>query len=77
MLDDPDDEAIVAGVIGLGQAFGLRVVAEGVESPQQAQHLVDLGCSIVQGYGLGRPMPAGRLQEWYAGFLINGADICR
>jgi diguanylate cyclase (GGDEF)-like protein/PAS domain S-box-containing protein len=77
MLDDPDDEAIVAGVIGLGQAFGLRVVAEGVESSQQAQHLVNLGCSIVQGYGLGRPMPVEQLQQWYADFLANGADICR
>jgi diguanylate cyclase (GGDEF)-like protein len=69
MLDDPDDEAIVIGVIELGRAFGLRVVAEGVESIQQARYLVDLGCSIVQGYGLGRPMPAAMFQKWYADFL--------
>ncbi len=77
MLVDPEDEAIVTGVIGLGHAFGLRVVAEGVESSQQAKYLVNLGCSVVQGYGLGRPMPAALLQEWYADFLDNGADICR
>ncbi len=77
MLDDPNDEAIVIGVIGLGQAFGLRVVAEGVESPQQALHLVNLGCSVVQGYGLGRPMSAEAFQEWYADFLVNGVNICR
>ncbi|MGD8914042.1 MAG: EAL domain-containing protein, partial [Candidatus Thiodiazotropha sp.] len=68
MLDDPDDEAIVVSVIGLGKAFGLRVVAEGVETTQQAQYLADLGCSIVQGYGMGHPMPAKSFQEWYIDF---------
>ncbi len=77
MLDNPDDAAIVTGVIGLGKAFGLRVVAEGVESPQQARHLMDLGCSIVQGYGVGRPMPADEFQKWYADFLDKGALICQ
>jgi diguanylate cyclase (GGDEF)-like protein/PAS domain S-box-containing protein len=71
MLEDPDDEAIVIGVISLGQAFGLRVVAEGVETIQQADHLVELGCTIVQGYGLGRPMPPRVLQKWYADFNVN------
>jgi EAL domain-containing protein (putative c-di-GMP-specific phosphodiesterase class I) len=69
MLDDKDDEAIVVGVISLGQAFGLRVVAEGVESSRHAQHLVDLGCSVVQGYEFGRPMSAYQFQKWYAHFL--------
>jgi diguanylate cyclase (GGDEF)-like protein/PAS domain S-box-containing protein len=68
MLEDPDDEAIVVSVIRLGQAFGLRVVAEGVETTQQAHYLVELGCSVVQGYGMGRPMPANAFQKWYAEF---------
>jgi diguanylate cyclase (GGDEF)-like protein/PAS domain S-box-containing protein len=76
MLEDPDDEAIVHSVISLGQTFGLRVVAEGVETVQQARYLQDLGCSIVQGYGLGRPMPARVLQKWYADFLANELRIC-
>ncbi len=69
MLDDPDDEAIVIGVIRLGQAFGLRVVAEGVETVRQAEHLVSLGCPVVQGYGLGRPMPVAVLEQWNGAFL--------
>jgi diguanylate cyclase (GGDEF)-like protein/PAS domain S-box-containing protein len=71
MLEDPDDEAIVVGVIRLGQAFGLRVVAEGVEYPQQARYLVDLGCTIIQGYGLGRPMPVCAFEKWYANYINN------
>lgn len=76
MLEDPDDEAIVTGVIGLGHAFGLRVVAEGVESSEQVSHLMDLGCSIVQGFGLGRPMTAPEFQKWYKEFQMNGVKLC-
>ncbi len=76
MLDDPEDEAIVVSVIRLGQAFGLQVVAEGVETVGQAQHLVDLGCHIVQGYGLGRPMPAHTLEKWYADYSALGVKEC-
>ncbi|MEJ2406070.1 MAG: EAL domain-containing protein [Candidatus Thiodiazotropha sp.] len=76
MLDDPEDEAIVVSVIRLGQAFGLQVVAEGVETVEQAQHLVDLGCHIVQGYGLGRPMPAHTLEKWYADYSALGVKEC-
>ncbi|MES9944936.1 MAG: EAL domain-containing protein [Candidatus Thiodiazotropha sp.] len=75
MLDDPEDEAIVVGVISLGQAFGLRVVAEGVETSQQAEYLVNLGCPIVQGYGLGRPMPPRAFQKWYTGNYANELNI--
>ncbi|MEW8684307.1 MAG: EAL domain-containing protein [Candidatus Thiodiazotropha sp.] len=77
MLEDPDDEAIVIGVISLSKAFGLRVVAEGVESSQQARYLADLGCSTVQGYGLGRPMPVLAFQKWYADLLANEFELCQ
>ncbi|MEJ2693449.1 MAG: EAL domain-containing protein [Candidatus Thiodiazotropha sp.] len=73
MLEDEDDEAIVVGVIGLGQAFGLRVVAEGVESARHARHLINLGCSIVQGYEFGRPMSAQEFQKWHAQFMLEKA----
>jgi diguanylate cyclase (GGDEF)-like protein len=66
MLVDPDDAAIVVGVISLGNAFNLRVVAEGVENNQQAKYLVNLGCNIVQGYGMGRPMAANVFEQWYS-----------
>jgi diguanylate cyclase (GGDEF)-like protein/PAS domain S-box-containing protein len=77
MLEDPEDQAIVVGVIGLGKAFGLRVVAEGVESQRHARHLIDLGCSVVQGYGLGHPMPVAELQRWITEFQSRGGRIWR
>ncbi len=71
MMTNPADLAIVVGVIGLGRAFGLRVVAEGVESDEQAHQLVALGCKVAQGYGIGRPMPVDRLREWLLGRSIE------
>jgi diguanylate cyclase (GGDEF)-like protein len=64
MVDDPQDAAIVGSVVGLGRALGLRVVAEGVETPQAWQRLADLGCDVAQGFGLARPMPAAQFERW-------------
>ncbi|MGR8936134.1 MAG: sensor domain-containing protein [Gammaproteobacteria bacterium] len=64
MLDDPDDLAIVQGVIGLAKAFGREVIAEGVETVAHRDILLQLGCELGQGYGIGRPMPAWELPQW-------------
>jgi diguanylate cyclase (GGDEF)-like protein len=64
MADDPHDAAIVGSVVGLGRAMGLRVVAEGVESPAVWAALAALGCDIAQGFGLARPMPAAQFERW-------------
>ncbi|WP_159808400.1 sensor domain-containing protein [Cellulomonas citrea] len=55
------DDAIVTAVVALGSALGLRIVAEGVETPKQLAALRALGCPYAQGYHLGRPMPAEAL----------------
>jgi diguanylate cyclase (GGDEF)-like protein len=57
--------AIVKSVIDLGHNLGLQVVAEGVETDACLGALVDMGCDVVQGYLLGRPMPRERLESWY------------
>ena len=64
---DSDDAAIVSAIVALGQALGLRIVAEGVETDVQQNFLTRLGCHSLQGYLLGHPLPA-------AGFM---ADIQR
>jgi len=68
MLDDPEDLAIVDGVIGLASAFKQQVVAEGVESIDHILLLLELGCKVMQGYGLARPMPADKLLNWLENF---------
>ena len=66
MLDDPDDLAIVDGVVGLASAFRRRVIAEGVESVAHGTLLLHLGCDHGQGFGIGRPMPAEDIPGWIA-----------
>ena len=61
MPQDQDDVAIARAVIALGHSLGLRVLAEGIEEPAQAQLLRELGCTLGQGYLFGRPVPAQEL----------------
>ncbi|MFK3907781.1 putative bifunctional diguanylate cyclase/phosphodiesterase [Pseudomonas monteilii] len=58
---DSDDAAIISAIVALGRALGLRIVAEGVETECQRHFLTQLGCDALQGYLLGRPMPADAL----------------
>ncbi len=66
MLEDPNDLAIVKGVIGLAAAFRREVIAEGVETMAHATLLLALGCPLAQGYGIARPMPPGAVPDWVA-----------
>jgi EAL domain-containing protein (putative c-di-GMP-specific phosphodiesterase class I) len=56
LQSDPASHAVVSAALGLGRALGLAVVAEGIETQEQARQLHALGCRIGQGYGLARPM---------------------
>lgn len=71
MLDDPNDLAIVNGVIGLASAFHRQVIAEGVETEAHGTQLIALGCVLAQGYGIARPMPADELPHWTARWTMN------
>jgi len=64
MMGDPGDLAIVQGVIGLARSFGYRVIAEGVETVEQGQMLLQLGCLQTQGYCIARPMPLEDFIGW-------------
>ncbi len=64
MLTDRQDLAIVEGVIGLSQTFGCTVIAEGVESPEQARLLIEMGCMVGQGNGIAKAMPADDVYRW-------------
>ena len=70
MLQDPDDLAILEGVIGMAAAFKRELVAEGVESMAHAKMLIQLGCFLAQGFGIARPMPGERLVEWASGWTL-------
>jgi diguanylate cyclase (GGDEF)-like protein/PAS domain S-box-containing protein len=68
MLHNPEDLAIVSGVIALGNSFRHKVIAEGVESIDHILMLMELGCDLMQGYGIAHPMPADRFPTWVKSF---------
>jgi predicted signal transduction protein with EAL and GGDEF domain len=73
MLEDPDDLAILQGIIGLAVAFKRDVIAEGVETVEHGSLLLHLGCELAQGYGIARPMPAAQMPQWAAQWQPDAA----
>jgi diguanylate cyclase (GGDEF)-like protein len=61
------DESILTAIVTMGHALGLTVLAEGVETEEQARILRDQGCDEVQGYLYSRPVPPERLIDMLKG----------
>ena len=66
MLCSESDLIIVRSTINLGHDLGLSVVAEGVEDAPTLMQLSSLGCDLVQGFHVSKPMPAGAFADWIA-----------
>jgi len=71
VLDDPNDQVIIDGVIGLANAFNREVIAEGVETTEHGLMLLVMGCNKAQGYGIARPMPILDFQNWLNNYTPN------
>ncbi len=66
ILENPNDLAILEGILGLIAVFQRHAVAEGVETVEQGLMLLRLGCELAQGYGIAQPMPAAEFPAWAA-----------
>ena len=71
LLDDPNDFAIIDGIIGLADAFNREVIAEGVESTEHGLMLLAMNCHNAQGYGIAKPMPASDIPDWLKYYQPN------
>jgi EAL domain-containing protein (putative c-di-GMP-specific phosphodiesterase class I) len=58
---------VVQAIIALGKAMGLEVVAEGVETAKEYKIVRTLGCDLVQGFFIAKPMPADEFRSWCDG----------
>jgi EAL domain-containing protein (putative c-di-GMP-specific phosphodiesterase class I) len=78
------DRVVVEKTVEIGHELGMRVVAEGVETVEQLEHLREIGCDIVQGFYFSRPLAPSVLQMWLSkyrsaagcGLMIGKAVDC-
>ena len=63
ITENKDDSAIVSAIIAMAHNLQLKVVAEGVETREQLEHLNNLGCNEIQGYFFSTPLPVEELEE--------------
>ena len=76
-LKADEDAAIVESLVRLGRTINIDVVAEGVETAEQAKYLQGLGCPAAQGYLFGRPAPAPELDAGEGARSVGGAPGIR
>lgn len=67
---------VVKAIISMAHASGIQAFAEGVETQEQRDILTALGCDQLQGYLLGRPVPADAFEQRYIGSACN-RDNCK
>jgi EAL domain-containing protein (putative c-di-GMP-specific phosphodiesterase class I) len=68
LIAKPDSIAIIRAVAGLGHSFGMTTTAEGVETREQLDQMRIEGCTEVQGFFYGKPMPASEIAPLLSGF---------
>lgn len=66
MLENPEDQAILKGIVNIASVFQLETIVEGVETVELGETLIELGCQFAQGYCIAKPMPASEVSEWCA-----------
>jgi len=71
MANDPDSAVIVRSAVDLGHNLGMTVVAEGVQDDAARSDLADMGCDLVQGHEICRPIPARELELWMETHLVT------
>jgi EAL domain-containing protein (putative c-di-GMP-specific phosphodiesterase class I) len=63
---DPEDMAIVSAIISMSKNLGLQTIAEGVETIDQLDFLFRNGCNEAQGFHFSKPIPARKMEEYFA-----------
>jgi diguanylate cyclase len=67
MMQNGRHRAVVIAAISLAHSLGMKVIAEGVETADQAKAVIELGCDEIQGFFFSKPLPAGEFLRWKAG----------
>ena len=77
LLDDPESLAILVGMLDLTTAFRRQAVAQGVETLEHGEMLLQCGCEQAQGYGIAQPMPARAVPGWLSAWRPDSRWVDR
>lgn len=69
--DNPEQQRLVGAILTMAEQLGLATVAEGIESEDERRILTKLGCSHLQGFGIGRPMAAAEAEAWIIAYTAE------
>ncbi|MEM1351255.1 MAG: EAL domain-containing protein [Pseudomonadota bacterium] len=67
-VPDPRADSIIAALVSLTQDLGMKIIAEGVETDRHCAVVSGLGCSIVQGFAISKPLPEKDFLDWHAAY---------
>lgn len=67
IVESPSDLQVLEAIARMARAFGIEVVAKGIETPEQARCAAAVGCTLAQGYLFARPLPASAMEELLRG----------
>jgi EAL domain-containing protein (putative c-di-GMP-specific phosphodiesterase class I) len=77
IVEAPRQRQLVQSIIDIGRSLGVEVVGEGVETPEHALILRDLGCDILQGFAFSKPLNAGAFAEFVKAGSWRGAELTK
>jgi EAL domain-containing protein (putative c-di-GMP-specific phosphodiesterase class I) len=75
--DDTNDSAIARAIIAMARSLGFKVIAEGIETPEQQAFLKAEGCDEAQGFYFSPPMPPAEFERWVAREMSPGFQADR
>ena len=77
-IDSPSNDAAIArSILYLAESFGLQVIAEGIENEAQVKRLLDLGCTLGQGFHLSLPLSRGAMTELVRGSHLDSDAVAK
>lgn len=76
MIESNRTRSVIAATISLARSLGIRTVAEGVEDRDQAETLIGMGCTEIQGFYFSRPVDPGALRHWTEEFSLKAYGLC-
>lgn len=69
IINNERDTKILMAIFDIAKAIQVQVIAEGVETPELMNYLINIGCEYAQGYAISRPMPAEHFSAWYESWM--------